>query len=98
MSRDLLGRIAWLAAATSLVGRGPAAGEPWRALEQPELKRALEKAPVLKDVLVRIDPKDAGVHVVGKIAPVGYPTFVGRDIYLSGPEQLRRIRNVVPAP
>jgi hypothetical protein len=51
----------------------------------------------LKDVLVRIDPKDARVHFVGKVAPVGYPTFVGRDIYLSGPEQLRRIRNVVPA-
>jgi hypothetical protein len=52
----------------------------------------------LRDVLVRIDPKDATVYVVGKIIPVGYPTFVGRDIYLSGPEQLRRVRNVVPAP
>jgi len=51
----------------------------------------------LKDVLVRIDPKDAGVHVVGRIAPVGYPTFVGNDVYLSGPEQLRRIRNIVPS-
>jgi len=50
----------------------------------------------LKDVLVRIDPTDASVHVVGKIAPVGYPTFVGKDVYLSGPEQLRRIRNIVP--
>lgn len=48
----------------------------------------------LKDVLVRIDPKDAQVHVVGKITPVGYPTFVGRDIYLSGSEQLRRVRNI----
>jgi len=52
----------------------------------------------LRDVLVRIDPKDASVHVVGKIDPVGWPTFVGNDIYLSGPEQLRRIRNIVPAP
>ena len=51
----------------------------------------------LKDVLVRIDPKDASVHVVGKVDPVGWPTFVGRDVYLSGSEQLRRIRNVVPA-
>ncbi len=50
----------------------------------------------LKDVLVRIDPKDTTVHVVGRISPVGYPTFVGRDIYLSGAEQLRRIRNIVP--
>ncbi len=52
----------------------------------------------LKDVLVRIDPKDVSVHVVGKVSPVGYPTFVGKDIYLSGSEQLRRIRNVAPAP
>jgi hypothetical protein len=48
----------------------------------------------LKNVLVRIDPKDASVHVVGKIDPVGYATFVGNDLYLSGPEQLRRIRNI----
>jgi hypothetical protein len=52
----------------------------------------------LKDVMVRIDPKDAKVHVVGKVDPVGWPTFVGRDLYLSGPEQLRRIRNLVPIP
>ncbi len=52
----------------------------------------------LKDVLVRIDPKDARVHVVGKMDPPGWPTFVGRDVYFSGPEQLRRIRNIVPSP
>jgi hypothetical protein len=52
----------------------------------------------LKDVLVRIDPKDAAVHVVGKLDPVGSPTFVGNDLYLSGSEPLRRLRNVVPAP
>ncbi len=50
----------------------------------------------LKDVLVRIDPQEAGVQVVGKVDPPGWPTFVGRDIYLAGSEQLRRIRNVVP--
>ncbi len=49
----------------------------------------------LKDVLVRIDPKDARVHVVGRIDPVGWPTFVDNDVYFSGPEQLRRIRNIV---
>ncbi len=49
----------------------------------------------LKDVLVRINPKDATVHVVGKIDPVGSPTFVGNDLYFSGSEQLRRIRNVL---
>jgi len=51
----------------------------------------------LKDVLARIDPDDANVHVVGRIDPVGYPTFVGHDVYFSGPEQLRRIRSIVPA-
>lgn len=50
----------------------------------------------LKDVLVRIDPKDATVHVVGKVDPVGSPTFVGNDLYFSGSEQLRRIRNLAP--
>ncbi len=52
----------------------------------------------LKNVLIRIDPKDASVHVVGRIDPVGCPTFVGRDVYLSGSEQLRRIRNITSAP
>ena len=51
----------------------------------------------LKDVLVRIDPEDASVQVVGTIDPVGWPTFVGRDLYLSGNEQLRRIRNLTQA-
>ena len=49
----------------------------------------------LKDVLVRIDPKDASVRVVGKINPPGWPTFVGDDVLFSGTEQLRRIRNIV---
>lgn len=48
----------------------------------------------LKDVLVRIDPGDASVHVVGRVTPVGWPTFVGDDLYLSGSEPLRRIRGI----
>jgi len=52
----------------------------------------------LKNVLVRIDPKDTSVHVVGKIDPVGWPTFVDNDVYFSGAEQLRRIRNIVLTP
>jgi hypothetical protein len=48
----------------------------------------------LRDVLVRVNPTDATVHVVGRIEPVGHPTFVGSDLYLSGPEQLRRLRNI----
>jgi outer membrane protein assembly factor BamB len=52
----------------------------------------------LKNVLVRIDPKDARVHVVGKIEPAGHPTFLCHDMYLSGPEQLRRLRNIGRTP
>jgi hypothetical protein len=52
----------------------------------------------LKDVLVRIDPQDARIHVVGRLDPVGSPTFVGSDLYLSGSEQLRRIRGIVSTP
>ncbi|MBN2270857.1 MAG: hypothetical protein JXN61_09600 [Sedimentisphaerales bacterium] len=48
----------------------------------------------LKDVLVRIDPKNLSVHVVGKMEQPGWPTFVGNDVYFSGSEQLRRIRNI----
>ncbi len=51
----------------------------------------------LKNVLVRIDPKDVRVYVMGKIDPVGWPTFIGPDVCFSGPEQLRRIRHLVPA-
>jgi outer membrane protein assembly factor BamB len=48
----------------------------------------------LRDVLVRIGPQNLRIHVVGRIDPVGCPTFVGNDLYLSGSEQLRRIRNI----
>lgn len=40
---------------------------------------------------------DVATGVVGKIDPVGSPTFVGNDFYFSGSEQLRRIRNHVVA-
>ena len=52
----------------------------------------------LKNILVRIDPRDAEVHVVGRIDPVGHLTFVGNDLYLAGPEQLRRIRKIAATP
>lgn len=48
----------------------------------------------LKNVLVRINPEDASVHVVGKIEPLGYLTFVGNDLYLSGSERLRRLHGI----
>jgi hypothetical protein len=46
--------------------------------------------------LVRIDPRDASVHVVGRVRPVGQMAFIGRDLYLTGTEQLRRLGNIVP--
>jgi len=52
----------------------------------------------LKNVLVRIHPKDASVHVVGRIDPPGKPPFAGNDIYFTGTRHLRRIRNIVPTP
>jgi len=50
----------------------------------------------LKDVLVRIDPKDARVRVVGRVEKGGRMAFAGRDVYLAGTPTLRRIRGVVP--
>jgi hypothetical protein len=50
----------------------------------------------LKDVLVRIEPESLHISVVGKVDPVGAPAFVGRDVYFSGSERLRRIRNIAP--
>lgn len=52
----------------------------------------------LKDVLARIAPNDASVHVVGMIDPVGWPTFVGLGLYLSGSERLRHIRHIASTP
>jgi hypothetical protein len=48
MSTTRVGWLALFAAVTSLAGRASAAGEPWHAAVQPELKQALEKASVLK--------------------------------------------------
>jgi hypothetical protein len=79
-------------------------GQTWDVLEVYFTHESLTRGPdgfvwtYLKDVLVRINPQDATVHVVGPIAPVGYPTFVGQELYLFGPEQSRRIRNVVSMP
>lgn len=52
---------------------------------------------VSSTILVRIDPKDASVHPVGRISPAGRIAFAGRDVYLAGRESLRRVRGVVPA-
>jgi len=47
------------------------------------------------NVLVRIDPSDVRVEVVGKIDPPGVIAFAGDDIYLGGTEHLRRVRGLV---
>jgi hypothetical protein len=44
--------------------------------------------------IVRIDPLDAKVTVLGKISPVGQMCFDGKDVYLTGTTQLRCIRNI----
>jgi hypothetical protein len=47
-------------------------------------------------VLVRIDPRDATVNVVGKIGTGGHAAFVGNDLYLAGTEQMRVAKQIVP--
>ena len=51
----------------------------------------------LDNVIVRIDPTGAAVHVVGRLDKPGKMTFVGRDLYLAGLERLRRLSAIVPA-
>ena len=54
--------------------------------------------------LVRIDPKDGAIHVVGKVTHTGMMAFVGRDLYLAGGDKyllhhnkyLRRAKGIVP--
>ena len=53
--------------------------------------------------LVRIDPADGAIEVVGRVGPAGRMAFSGGDLYLSGgskyhtsgADSLRRIRNIV---
>jgi len=49
--------------------------------------------------LVRINPDDVRIEVVGDIGGGGEGdlAFVGRDLYLSGSQPIRRIRNIVRA-
>ncbi len=55
--------------------------------------------------MIRIDPADGAIEIVGKINQPGEIAFIGRDLYLSGGDRylgqkslyLRRIRNIVPA-
>jgi hypothetical protein len=45
----------------------------------------------MNNALVRIDPKDASVEVLGKVARGGRLAFAGKDVYLAGSPTLRRI-------
>jgi hypothetical protein len=45
-------------------------------------------------ILIRIHPDDARVEPVGRVAP-GMLGFGGNDLYLSGSEKLRRIKDIV---
>ncbi len=54
--------------------------------------------------LIRIDPKDGAVEVVGKLPHGGKMAFSGKDLYLSGGDRyltdnrhLRRLKNIVPS-
>jgi hypothetical protein len=49
-----------------------------------------------QSVLARIDPRDATVHVLGSMEPAGKIAFVGRDLYMAGTVQIRRLKNAVP--
>ena len=42
--------------------------------------------------LVRIDPKDASIEVLGKVKRGGRLAFSGNNVYLSGSTELRRIK------
>jgi len=48
----------------------------------------------IENRLVRIDPKDAAVEVLGKVPRGGRIAFAGNDVYLSGEPALRRIRGI----
>ncbi len=49
----------------------------------------------LGDRLVRIDPADATVEVIGSVSPPGRIAFSGADLYLGGTTDVRVIRNIV---
>lgn len=46
--------------------------------------------------LVRIDPRDAKVQVLGSLERLGQVVFSGNDAYLTGTTEIRCIRNILP--
>jgi hypothetical protein len=49
----------------------------------------------LGDVLVRINPDDVRIELLGKVNSPGKMAFAGHDLYLAGTENLRRIKGIV---
>jgi hypothetical protein len=49
----------------------------------------------LGNALVRIDPKDVRVDVLGKVYEFGTMCFVGDDLYMTGTTRMRCYRNIV---
>ena len=49
----------------------------------------------LGGALVRINPADARIEVVGKLARGGRMALAGGDLYLAGGDSLRRVRGVL---
>ena len=49
----------------------------------------------LGDRLIRIDPSDASIEVVGSVSPPGRIAFAGDDLYLAGTTEVRVIRDIV---
>jgi hypothetical protein len=49
----------------------------------------------IQERLVRIDPENACVEVLGKAGPAGDLAFQGNDLYIGGAPALRRIRDAV---
>ena len=49
----------------------------------------------LGDRLIRIEPSDASIEVVGSVSPPGRIAFAGDDLYLAGTTEVRVIRDIV---
>lgn len=45
-------------------------------------------------VLVRIDPSNGHVEIIGRLLPPGRMEFLGRDLYITGTTQIRRLKNI----
>ncbi len=49
----------------------------------------------LGNVMVRILPKKVEVEVLGKVEQTGRMTFLGKDLYLAGADNIRKVANIL---